>query len=685
MRMCPALPYFRYKDNEFRDITLEYLKKLSHITQDIRVAEDTSKYKEVKLQLLQSGNDYTEGPDKFTTFAAPPHLHLTKPDTDSTNLFSEKFSRMTEDYNFNFESDIDVTLDAMGNWRDMLRTKLQNSSGLDFQVYNGEMDRAEKFGIVKGKRPHWALPDYQARDPDLPTDFVQWADNIVRDSVSISEDYVMFAEFDPPNVTNAGYPTYMAGPLAKLISNLLYNRTFDQLYSNCLNFSNYMGIPSLGTLAYGVNARISASSKPIPIFMRDSTNFIQIAELVNGGPAVRQVWMASAVLNTAISNLVVRSKAVRMALHRLGIFCWHDQANLDEGARRINTSAYIEEIDQSAYDKHVGKKLQKMMRDVLMKYLPHLSAEIDCWFNAEQLPFMTKDLYGRANFGTIITRSGQTSSGLAMTSDIGTLINVILTTYTLSKLWNISYTQLMYELKTGLTTLLILGDDLLIGTGRYINESLFSEIQKGLGFDVKILKGVRFLSKQYVPSGIRPIAASVIQQTVSHERPPKGSYKDVAPIKVIGFLSRWSIGPYDSLVQSTSQVISTIPFYKELGINDGKTAQDWLDKHPTDVNNALESRANMSYLLTIINEAEFSPSANSIFQTMTKMGVDFQKIFELDRRVKTIMKSFMMLEERKRFELAMSLYARITRGRSDTSIIGQYEQIFDVAKIYGVA
>jgi hypothetical protein len=665
-------------NNSYYDLAVKILKDHG-ISKFIVEPEEVTNT--VKLSSIDSDHP---GPNQFITFAAPMHLNLTKQDTPATNLLSNKFSRFNvSEHNFDFDNEIDITLDALGNWTEFIKHKNDNASGLDKQILNGEYDRAKKFTIIKGKRPYWHIPDVQARDPDLSSEFKIWTDRLIADYISVSQEYIYYTEFDPPVTTNAGYPCYMSGPLCKLISALLFMPNYEDLYKNCLEFSMYIGLPAIATLSYGVNARVSANSKPIPLYLRDSTNFVQFGKIEHGGPAVRQVWMAPYVLNMLLAPLVKACKAGRMGLHKLGIYAWHDASSLKMGHYLIQQAAYVEEIDQSQYDKHVGQKMQKVLRDSLKKYLPHLTQSIDAWYEAEQLPFMTKDIFGRNLFGSIITRKGQTSSGLAMTSDVGTLLNAIITTFTLGKLWNMTYDQIMYELKTHGTTLLILGDDLLIGTNKHINEEEFKKIQYDIGFDVKIEKGVRFLSKQYVPSGIRPIAANILQQSFSHERPPTGNINDITPIKILGFQSRWGIGPYDALVPSVSSVINTIPFFRDCKVNDKLSADKWLMEHADDLSRSLRARANASYIMHVINEAPYSPTAYTLFETLTKFE-DVRPLFDMDIRVKKIIKAFTSLPSDKRFNLALNLYSYITKGREDTSILGQYEKVFSIAKLFGI-
>lgn len=425
----------------------------------------------------------------------------------------------------------------------------------------------------------------------------------------------------PPMSTNAGFPLYISGVGAKIISAAMWLGDTSSSLKFAADVAGRLGLPVQAALAYGYNTRTGPTAKAAPLWVWNN-EWIAYEEAVSHAPRRRHVWMGSMVGNLATRMLQQRCKASRRLIpgfYRIGTR--DDDMAATMYGRMAALGGIMFEADLSGFDTSVPRTLQELVAEELINRWPDLRTDIESWVTFEALPCLYPT-YAHAMptafSGSLVLKNGEISSGQLMTAEIGTIINAAALYYAFEMA---SGHRADLALDAGDLIFLIQGDDLLVWTRFSMDPNQFIAAYAELGLKLTILNGRRFLSQHRLPDGSRPLGARIIQQTCFNEHEPTG--EAMAPINILGLDARWGVGPPSSSLPYVLDALSRTNLNREYGVFDGPSARKWLATAAGQyrLNRALESLKSLPWLKQVEADAPHSPSAAALWARLRAAGV----------------------------------------------------------------
>jgi hypothetical protein len=465
---------------------------------------------------------------------------------------------------------------------------------------------------------------------------------------------------DPdPSDTNAGAPTFVAGPAAKLVGALLSPRPGQPVMAaaleNCAALNAVAGLPDEATMAYGLGGRSGAVYKWMPLrtFSRDDGLWRDIAEWRGLAQRNRIVQMSSPMANRPLRPLFSRLKWARKHLPGM----WR-RGLTDSKFFCAHTFRY--EGDISGYDLSVPAGLQEAVATLWKEIWPDLTLEIDYWIASERLPLVTPSWSLADAWCAVNTAFGGTRTGLKLTSEIGTFIAVWAVLYSLAKQGvDITSWPLADSFKS-----IHQGDDVGISSNHELDRAAFTAAFAEFNLKCELVEGDGFLSRHHVGGQSLPIASRVIQQTMSNEHEQKG--KRAVGILYLGFMAR-SEGVDLLPPRLQSQVWSVIRHAEWIARSPATSVVsllNWLaeDEQQATILKSLESSVGETWLEQQARSAEWQHAAAGAMIIAKRLGVTLDASSSRDSAVELLSEACERMPSSERRLWAARGYSATTSG-----------------------
>lgn len=561
----------------------------------------------------------------------------------SNSPFDKDFVRLTNDAIIKREDEIDKFLTLNKQYSMTLDAKRKFASGRTLEYLESEWDKA-KFSWMKGKYPGWQYDIATTGDVNISDDadyiFTNWATLFAKSSKMGPRS---LGEFIGPMTTNSGEPAFTKGYYAKFLCGLLAEPTFKKTIELAETFHKMNGLDPNLSLAYGVSSRLMPTRKAIPLI---DEYFVQYGE-TTCTCRVRQVWMAAEALVLLLEPLMMWMKRGRLNLNYfINIVTWHDNITHTRVYNRAVKRKFRYKSDLSGYDRSVSRSVQLHL---VAAKLAKFNQRIYDWYHSEQLPLILPS--EDRSYATLMSKAGQTSTGLLLTSDIGTYVNtglVLLGIYKACKCVN--WQQLIGIINEHMD-IFILGDDTFICSDIEINAELYNKANAEIGFTSELGPGNSFLSKHMSNDGWHAIESRVRQNSICPE------YPEADPIiSIIGLAARLDNPVPEQMMKDVGDYLKMFDFYNEYKIYSRDDAKAWLKRHETDVIKTLASRDGLAYINRLMRRAEVDPSAAEIVNWFNREYPNQVKSTPVDAILYRKLKKFSLKRPDEKLKLADKMW-----------------------------
>lgn len=436
------------------------------------------------------------------------------------------------------ETTLDAWLDEGRLLHKRAEQLLSSPTDIDPATVATELQHLKKLTVQVGWVVHWFMsqlgPGEQGHAPGDPALFEavgRRLTELYRDHGPNHAAVRTYAAANPePAETNGGWPSFQAGPAAKVLGGLLTfpGAQFDHTLTTALQFAHTAGIPEATALAYGLGSRTGPMYKwaPLPRFNPRTVAWTASEEWIGHAQRNRIVQMAPVPLNLPLRELSARLKLTRMRIPGL----WR-RGSTD--AQLFAAHPYRYEADISGYDTSVTPFLQRAAADAWSAAWPEHERDTAYWLAAERQALLTPSWSFKDDVMTVAASTGGTRSGLKNTAEIGTFLGLWATLYALGRQ---GFDVLAWPHAHDFTST-HQGDDVCVSSARPLDKDAWASAFLELGLKCDLVAGDGFLSRHMFRDGTSaPIAGRVIQQTLSNEREPVGSRLE--GLLLIGFLAR---------------------------------------------------------------------------------------------------------------------------------------------------
>jgi len=463
-------------------------------------------------------------------------------------------------------------------WDEISKTSSTDKAALRVYAFLlSNSDIAKKFCIVRGVAPGWWTASYAGKTSASVKRFspaltaLGKATGIIEQS-SKFKSLLATLKMDAgdPIDTNVGYPLFSAEMDAKgtPIARLKLLEMFSGIGYQGHNLQNFLkevdrrakGTPVEGwPFCIAPLRRLQPGYKWNHSFKRTSQGFVTDLDF-RGYNTNRVAFMASYLLNLAISPIQMRWKVLRMMLP--GAF--HDG---DARRRRLDhirrTRPFIAEGDYSNYDRFIPIPIFTNFTETYVKRLPHGNFWRDILAMLHHdIPMIWPDYgAGASTKGWIFKpRAIGLLSGLKITSEEGTLVNVIVNVQALIDCGVLNASSAVDYLTqyinkpagSGTEHFFVQSDDTLL-----MDSSLKGLITKGKAFRAaaddagikgSLMFGDRFLMRHMFDGCDLPVPCRVWQNTLSNEEPYDDALKFLVGLamRTDGLLGQKTYDPFST-------------------------------------------------------------------------------------------------------------------------------------------
>lgn len=486
-----------------------------------------------------------------------------------------------------------------------------------------------------------------------------------------ARNYIQLPSKPDPALTNPGWPCFTGPPAGKIVSVLCCGADPDpsRVMESANNAALRFGLDQRTALAFGMGGRSGPMYKDTPSY-RYSGRRTHEAWAIGKGWSQRNrvVQMAS-----NGGNRVVRSLYERLSHSRRNVDgLWH------AGTRDFNVFQglpYHYEADISGYDQSVSPELQDMLAMVWTEQWPELAPAIKCWRMLEARPLITPSWDYDDYHVAIVHSLGGTRSGLKLTTEVGTFLEVCVTLYALHR-QGLNYLNFPWR-DTGHggdIVSLHAGDDVRISTRRRLDVDKWTADFAELGFKCELVVGDGFLSRHTSPTFPNvPIAGRVVQQTMSNESERTG--RRTLGLHYLGFRARterFELLP-EFLQRETWSCIRHAAWIRELAmdhdfnsVNELRSVLATSPRVQERIASALESAAGLSWFDEQLREADHSTTSRyavEMAQTIkANLSVDSSSI---DKQIDALSSIVGRLPLHTRMSLAYDGYHAVGAGATE--------------------
>lgn len=437
--------------------------------------------------------------------------------------------------NFKRYDDRSVVIDSdegVTRWLDSAAraTEMVEKSGLPPEILSTEIPHWRKLTVQRGEVVSWFTGAVGPGEVhlEIPTRFREILDHVAK----VYAAHRAPVPFHPdPADTNGGYPTFMTHPAAKLVGVLLGGDTpdLDRIVSLGQAFSHAVGLNIGAMYGYGISKRSGPVYKELDqLRFQIGPNWQNVAVARGTQQRNRKVQMAWAGANRLLRPLYTALSGSRRAIHGL----WHTGGPDHEPLLR---HVHHYESDISGYDSSVNAEIQDAVGEAWSRAFPELSATIRFWRYMETRPLLTPSWELSDGGCGIVQSVGGIKSGLKLTSEFGTFLNIAATLYAIESAGGPRAEW--WPSEDAPITLFVLGDDARISSAVELDPTAWTNAFAELGLKCEIFPGVGFLSRIIHPDVINtPIAGRIVQQTMSHEHERKGA--EALGLAYLGFIAR---------------------------------------------------------------------------------------------------------------------------------------------------
>jgi hypothetical protein len=512
------------------------------------------------------------------------------------------------------ETHCTAALEVMSRLNGVLNT-MKGVSPIEEFILEGERESFRKFTLQVGDAPgEFLSTNTSANLAVLPDDFLSVLQRLLARYPDKSE--VLVPPIKTPLLTNAGSPFYNPGIAAQMASAACWLGDFNKSLDFTAMIHERLGAPPVTALAYGFNTRFGPTDKPWQMWQQDDLGNWYWQDQVSGAfPRRRHVYMGSKTGILATEALARVLKTGRMLLPGL----YHDSARAEVYLRAFWAHGGVKaESDISAFDQSVLAYLQDAVEAALLKRYGHdseLAAGVRAWRKLEALgviyPGYNPDIL---RSGTYVSVNGGTKSGHLLTAEIGTIIAMA---GMLTAIERMTGRDAVDQWLSGEVIVIDQGDDQLISVPG-LDASVVEQTFRDIGLKVKVVKGLRFLSKHLLPTGPTTIGGRYLQQSLSNEWEPTGRH--AVPLLALGMEARGT--PHPMIKPLVDEGMKVSAMYETHGIYDAITAGEYLrtQEGRAALQRALDAKADVAYAAQLYRDAPFSASAAAMLETLIRLN-----------------------------------------------------------------
>jgi len=490
----------------------------------------------------------------------------------------------------------------------------------------GELDIVGKLSIQRRFPPTWYLP---AEPPPLapPTkEYRQVASSLLRWYAKqaaklglLNRSPLELAAMDTdPHDTNAGWPLFSSqiDEFMAVISNLDFRgaKWPDEKgwIDSTTELAQNVGVPG-SMFMMGVSRRARPTRKPLPIYNLSGDQPLITAESIACYTGPRVVYMASRILNIALSPIHIPVKMARLTNSGFSHTAEDRRVQITKFADYEASGKRIIESDFSAFDttftpEHRGVIYGAMEAAGFDRSVMRMLRNID-----ERGAFLTP-LWGfpRGGEAEMVTGRFGLFSGIKETSNLGSIHAQIIV---LKSMVRAKMTSLA-DIEGGNWPLFLnLGDDVLLAANDLLTPAAYEEAAAEEGIKAKLLDGRRMLMRHLEGGKEYAVGARVLQQTLGNE----DSYRHLGHV-VLGLAARLLIPLHPSIEGDVLDILrATVTgeladVIKTVGLK----ASDLL-RHPS-VGEFLTSNEGQSWLDDASAQLDVRPAISEMLEAAAVAG-----------------------------------------------------------------
>lgn len=560
------------------------------------------------------------------------------------------------------DSTCDAWLDAAAHARGKL-----SKIGLSPEIYNGELPHWEKLVIQRGTLMHAFISPISPPEagPALPDRWLHFLDKVI--GLIAAEKPDSEPKRDPA-LTSGGFPSFVSGPVGKVMSALLAGGPPDwkRILGTSHHWCGLAGVSPLTAQAFGVTTRSGPISKPT-----DQLQFVgegvwrKVFSTLGANDRTRPVHMASSGLNRVIRPLYHVLNTGRSRLRGL-----RREGGLDATALLKFKRHYG--ADFSRGDTTVRATIHDALAFYFTKYWPHLSYVINVWREEERLPTLTPSWGLVPGQCTIVYKDfGGEPSGIKTTSVFWAIVNLTTTLWVLdSQGFNADAYPHQHDFEV-----FISGDDMRLSCDKEIDEAQYAGKVSEIGLIIKIQPDDTFLATHLGPElANAPLAGRNIQQFLSNE---KEELEDESKLGLayLGGLARtvgserwpqklqelaWSVIQHAEWIQALPKAKSLIDLRERMLAS--RTVLDEIEK-------ALLAKASAGWYLEHVRNAEHSATSQAIVEFVARAGISLgERIEAVDELTDKVCYAVMDLDSSARVYMALDGWFAIGHGPTDSAV-----------------
>lgn len=576
----------------------------------------------------------------------------------------------------NTEEEVDAWLDAGAIINDEIQELGDQALARGAQpgfnedkIWIGEADISKKWTVQRGATIFWFLgrlgPEVAPTIPESLRVMFQRLAKLY--ASSITSEKVAEMHRPMPAETNAGYPLFTAGPAAKICSAALYGLgdDWDDVWSTSVAFNGQAGLPTASTQSFGIASR----SGPLWKFQPEWTylglgRWKATREVRGAWQRNRQVFMGPATNNIMLRELWARMMAFHKSTPGLAHQGDDDDLIVLEAYRK---GWYVYESDFSGFDQSVSREMQRSVRDALRLAWPDLDKQIEAWYQWEASPVVTpswdQPSPGEGRGITIVGAFGGTHSGMITTSVVGTFINLAVTLWALERIGY--FPDAIKAWRTGLFSMLCLGDDMLLCVPSQIDQDRWKETISETGLTATVFPGCRFLMLHRTPNGPKQVAARTVQGTMSPEYQTAG--KHAIGMNALGFAGRTQKGVWPTVGQMVWPILGKAAWIKQTRVRSINGLRRYIADNMQDViAAALSDRAAQSVGERLMRDAPYSQSAAQALEVFRQFNPDLLEGIEaLRNQLERYVQRVIRLPRTERLDIARRMLDLSTQPGMD--------------------
>lgn len=357
--------------------------------------------------------------------------------------------------------------------------------------------------------------------------------------------YDTLAHSSYPRATNHGWPTLCTTD-AGLI---LHAAIASQLVASDFDLSCVKRVAGIyGLRGSLVNphcvtfSRTGPTAKPAPTFAYRGGGVEVTGSITGTTPRRRHVNGVSAFANIILGPMAAAMKVLKKVLPG----CFHGHPT--------DTLAYLRQTpfarqplvlsdDLSGFDTSVSLDGMRVLGAILTKWFPFLKADVSWWLTVEAWPLLSGPI-GSTSAGYLYSRTGGLTSGVRLTSDVGTLMNLDRVIHSCAEGLGLTHTAVVRKYLDLDIGVLVQGDDTGLLMPKQFDREAYTAATVSMGYKNAVLDGLTFLMRHFnlKEGNWVPLVSRLFQNTVWREHPARS-----LAIEALGWYAKTenaSVNPY---------------------------------------------------------------------------------------------------------------------------------------------